>query len=84
MPLAKLNAYRWGIGFILQSGGGFNGRVYPQPSVTNAFGFELSTSTLVWYDMTTLGPFVMSEWYGVFSAGAVLDVWEAIRNPGGR
>lgn len=76
---APFNPMRWAVGFMLQSGGGFNARVFPDPSVETSFGVELSSSVLSWFNLTTYGPLVSSDWWLFASPLAVIQVVEIVR-----
>lgn len=77
--VAPNNINRWAVGFMLQSGGGFNGRIMPSPDVAVGLGFDLVAGELHWFELHKYGSLVMGEWWGVFSPLAVSAVFEVLR-----
>lgn len=84
LPAAKLNIYRWAVGFIQAPDSGNGARVAPYVDVQTGIGYLVPTDEILWFDMPTYGPLVFQEWRAVGGAGAIVRVIEVIRRTMGK
>lgn len=76
--LAGFSARRIGIGFCMA--GAVAGAMYfnPFPMANANLGWTFSGNFPLWFDLTTYGPLVSNEWWGISAMGASLQVIEAL------